>query len=517
MKKYLIILVTLLLSYSNSTTVQAEDRAEFSVGKFSFRVLNEQAATVELTGNECGVSSNNGLIIIPGTVSHDNKEYSVVRIGENGMAGCLADTITIPQSVTSIGRRAFSNCNVLDLRFEDEEAELDLEPLSFTGLEIINGGLKIPTGTKILPDSCFFANKIVHIDIPATVTEIGERCFTAGEYPYTGYLYVRCLTPPSVAASAFEDSDIPEIYVPSESVGAYLDDPVWNGDNLWSIKGGFPVRCDGLYYLLNDDDMTASVVKIPESVIKLSNYYIVNSIPPYIFVNNTTYTVNRLAEGAMSLSRMQHNLTLPPTITEIGKWAFSYADFTEVVYEDSDLPLTFMNEALANSHATRVSIPDRVDYLPDGLIKDCEYLGQAVLPESLSRIGDDVFSGCTAMYALTVKAAVPPTATDQSFDPSNFSGCTLYVPDEAIQDYAEAGGWKNFEKIISISSGVRTPGYESVNICGEVIGTDGTVLRRIENPKGISAEGCCDTLPSGIYIIRLTDSAGQTTVRKMIR
>ena len=65
-------------------------------------------------GNIAEVTSNpnkyTGSIVIPETVNHNNVIYSVMRIGSYAFSDCSGLTsVTIPDSVTSIGDFAFAN------------------------------------------------------------------------------------------------------------------------------------------------------------------------------------------------------------------------------------------------------------------------------------------------------------------------------------------------------------------------------------------------------------------------
>ena len=52
-----------------------------------------------------------GDIVIPATVTNDEKTYNVTRIGDEAFDQCQNLTsVTIPESVTRIGNYAFSGC-----------------------------------------------------------------------------------------------------------------------------------------------------------------------------------------------------------------------------------------------------------------------------------------------------------------------------------------------------------------------------------------------------------------------
>ena len=78
--------------------------------------LNDWTMTAEVTEKSGGYE---GDIIIPETVMFNDVTYRVTTIGEWAFCGCQSLTsIIIPNSVMTIGSRAFSRCKKLDfIRF----------------------------------------------------------------------------------------------------------------------------------------------------------------------------------------------------------------------------------------------------------------------------------------------------------------------------------------------------------------------------------------------------------------
>ena len=99
-----------------STTVTAHDiEVANSDGKTIYYNYNSDGSSVSVTYQGADYSSYSneytGTVVIPETVTYNGKTYSVTSIGYSAFAYCSSLTsVTIPNSVTSIGNGAFKNC-----------------------------------------------------------------------------------------------------------------------------------------------------------------------------------------------------------------------------------------------------------------------------------------------------------------------------------------------------------------------------------------------------------------------
>ena len=104
MKKIFTFLFSLILSVVFSTSALAYD---VKIDGICYN-LSSESKTAEVTSGE---EKYSGEVVIPSSITSEGKEYTVSSIGESTFYGCSSLTsVTIPNSVTSIGYRAFAPC-----------------------------------------------------------------------------------------------------------------------------------------------------------------------------------------------------------------------------------------------------------------------------------------------------------------------------------------------------------------------------------------------------------------------
>ena len=126
-------------------------------------------------------SSNNanaysGDIVIPETVSYNNKTYNVTTIGASAFYLCEdLNSITIPNSIVSIGSSAFRACSGLSsINIPNSVSTIWDE--AFSGCSKLTS-IVIPDGVTSIGNCAFQNCSLTSVSIPSSINSIGNNAF----------------------------------------------------------------------------------------------------------------------------------------------------------------------------------------------------------------------------------------------------------------------------------------------------------------------------------------------------
>ena len=150
------------------------------------------------------------------------------------------------------------------------------------------------------------------------------------------------------------------------------------------------------------------------------------------------------------------------------------------------------NEFYGCSNLQEFSCGDGVTSIGKWAFSGCSSLESYLSGTSVETIGQEAFSDCTAMTSFTTNAQVPPTCGTQALDDINKWECTLYVPQESLEDYKAAPQWKEFFFIED--SGVDDVTVDNIDVSSYPV--------EIYNLSGLKVGNSLNNLAPGIYIKR---------------
>ena len=436
-------LMVLLLTQTTHLDAWSET---FMVGSVNYEILSETDLTCGVTKSKCGST-----VEIPYSVTnpYTGKSYKVIQIGEESFVQRNITSITIANSVESIGAHAFKSC---------------------TGFESIT----IPNSvTSIGTHAFYYCRDLKTVDIPNSVTYIGDFAFaectgiTAFEIPsnisYFGNGVLSCcesltsITIPSTISSigdyAFNycynlsSINIPDnithigyrafnqcisltsVTIPN-SVTSIDESAFSNCKNLSSFYGKFASvdhRCliaDGVLVGFAGYGLTSYV--IPNTVTVIGE----NAFESWYELTSITIpnTVTSIGSYAFSICQQLTDITLPNSVTSVGKNAFSgCSSLKKPIYNSS------IFVCLPGNTYSSYRIPDGIKEIAPAAFSSYSKLTQVSIPNSVTKIGENAFYNCSGLISITLPNAIT------SINDNTFYNCSSLTSIEIPNNLTSIG------------------------------------------------------------------------------
>ena len=210
-------------------------------------------------------------------------------------------------------------------------------------------------------------NSLVSVEIPSSVTSIGELAFSLCT-SLASVVIPNSVT--KIGREAFENcTSLTSVAIPGSvtSIGYHV---------FW--------RCDNLFAYQTNTDLTATLLRVGNSLLAADNscknaYH----IPDKITHNGKDYVVDSIGNGAFEGCTSLASVVIPNSVTNIGNSAFAGCG------------------SLAS-----VDIPSSVTSIGNAAFQECRSLASVVIPNSVKSIGWQAFCDCYSLASVDIPNSV---------------------------------------------------------------------------------------------------------------
>ena len=146
-------------------------------------------------------------------------------------------------------------------------------------------------------------------------------------------------------------------------------------------------------------------VTIPNSVMSIGDYafYGCTGLTSITIPNRVTYIGEYTFKGCTSLT----SVTIGESVSEIGKSAFeSCTSLTSVVWNAIHCVNFIIPDAPFPNSVTSFTFGEKVEHVPAYLCYDMSVLASITIPNSVTSIGGDAFSGCSSLTSVIIPNGV---------------------------------------------------------------------------------------------------------------
>ena len=300
-------------------------------------------------------------------------------------------TIHIPDSVTSIGNSAFSNCKYLtSIHIPESVTSIGNSAFedcaSLTSIHISNSVTSIENSTF---SHCY---RLTSIHIPDSVTSFGDYAFNGCK-------------------------DLTAIHIP---------------DSVTSIGKMVFSRCERL---------TSITLPLGMKIININPFsgwrgeLIVKS-DNFIYEDGVLF--DKYKRRLIAYRSKNKNYEIPNSVTTIGEDAFyNCEDLTDIHISDSVTSIG--NSAFSNcKYLTAIHIPDSVTSIGEDAFYNCKSLTSIHIPDSVTSIGDGAFYNCEDLTAIHISNSVTSIGNKAFYDCENLTA--IHIPD-SVTSIGEDAFW----------------------------------------------------------------------------
>jgi len=349
---------------------------------------------------------------------------SVTTIGGYAFKECYSLTsVSIPNSVTKIGGSAFYNCSALTSFYMPDSVTDASGWWTFNSCSKL-ASVRLSASIKTLGMGMFeYCSTLTSVEIPSSVTSIQESTFH------------NC--------SALQSIDIPS--------------------SVTSIGRQAFYGCSALKNVTIPSSVTSLGSAVFSHCNSVTSFTIDPANPNFVYENNAIYSKDKKTLHSI-INAFITSFDIPTSVTKIGDETFCYC-----------------------SALKSVTIPDSVTTIGDRAFEYCSTLKIVMIPNSVTKIGDETFCYCSALKSVTIHDSVTTIGDSAFYNCSSLTSVSIpnsvtkiggsafgycsaltsfYMPDSVT----DASGWWTFNSCsklasVRLSASIKTLGMGMFEYC----------------------------------------------------
>ena len=359
---------------------------------------------------ECGLTS----VTLPN---------SVTSIEASAFSGCTALTsVTIPNSVTSIGKSAFLGCSSLtSVAIPNSVTSIGYD--AFNGCAKLTSVTLSNSVTTIEEDTFYGCKSLTSVTIPNSVTTIEDFAFAfcekitsvtipnsvtkIGNSVFWGCDALTSVTNLAKTPQKIGDKTFQKygtLHVVSGCKAAYKAADYWN--NFTIVEDAKDMNSNKITWKLSEDGtLTISGTDMPD-------YYRPKGTDAPWFSQRSNIKkvvinngVTNIGSGAFYKCYNLTSISIPNSVKSIGVFAFgACTDLTSVTIPNSVTSIG--KKAFYSSGLTSVAIPNSVTNIDKAAFANCLELTSVTIPNSVTAVKDSTFYNCTKLTSVTIPNSV---------------------------------------------------------------------------------------------------------------
>lgn len=383
--------------------------------------------TLEING-EIFISSyksNTPTIVIPSKIK--GKPVTTISDGAfNEMT--FITSVKLPQGIKKLGKSAFNGCKGL-VSVSIPEGITEIGDNTFNNCEKLES-INIPSTVKTIGMNAFKkCASLKEIVIPEGVEKIGEAAFMDCSS-------VNKVTLPSTliytGLKAFYNTSDLDVLVPASA-----------GSSIAQMNKNLNVKVFG-NYTTEQITQIGKAIKILQKDLSVSldmaDAIGTGEVEKEAFERTNLIKIllpkgiKKINKEAFYRCENLKEVNLPDGLVEIGEWAFADSSITDVIIPDS--VTTIGDDAFSGCEAiTSISIPDSVITMGEGAFSGCLTLSNVTIGKGVSKLSSGVFGGCDNLIDVILSDGVEEIGK-YAFSGTAFSKITIPASVRKIEDGA---------------------------------------------------------------------------------